>query len=105
MFMRNDWKPISDRIFLVRFNRSRSFNANVGKEKLPTEILSCYGLGVRNKRENRLSSCAKKISLLLLIPVFSNINEDYTWISPRRSYRNQIDYSLIDSRCRGVDRL
>lgn len=80
------------------------FNAKVGDTTMDDgirNIVGRYGLGVRNKRGDRLIEFAANNSLTIMNTTFKHHPRRlYTWTSPGGQTRNQIDFILIRSRWR-----
>ena len=78
------------------------FNAKVGdKEKIG--IVGKHGLGNRNQAGERLFDTSAANNLFITHTFFQQPKRrQYTWISPNRLYRNQIDYMLCSKRWRSA---
>ncbi|XP_072757730.1 uncharacterized protein [Anoplolepis gracilipes] len=80
-------------------------NAKVGqtttiKDHLK-QIIGPFGLGIKNKRGDRMLQFCQEQSLTIANTIFQFHNRRlYTWKSPGNRYRNQIDYIMVRSRCK-----
>ena len=73
-------------------------NAKVGEGDVPG-IVGKYGLGERNKAGERLIEFCAGNNLNISNTNFQQHKRRlYTWISPNKQYRNQIDYIMCSSR-------
>ncbi|KAF2903969.1 hypothetical protein ILUMI_02204 [Ignelater luminosus] len=84
------------------------FNAKLGKGKVE-DIVGNYGLGKRNKREDRLLQFCQEQDMMVANTLFKpHKRRFYTWKSPANKNnniaRNQIDYVLINKRYRNFIR-
>ena len=60
-----------------------------------------FGLGVRNKAEQRLIEFCQENTLVIANTLFQqHKRRTYTWISPDGQHQNQIDYILCSQRWR-----
>ena len=67
---------------------------------------SQYGLGTRNKREERLIEFCQQNELIITNTYFKqHPRKLYTWKSSDGDIRNQIDYILINERFRNCVKL
>lgn len=140
-----EYKPISDRIIVVKFNSAPckinfvqvyaptstadeeeidefydqlaevtnqlpkkeitliqgDFNAKVGVDCTESEVAGIFGLGTRNESGEKLIQFCQGSEMVIANTLFKqHPRRLYTWTSPNGEYRNQIDYSLIQSRWR-----
>ena len=73
-------------------------NAKVGNEKVDN-VTGKYGLGLRNDRGSRLVQFCQDNNLTIMNTVFQQPPRRlYTWKSPGDTYRNQIDYIMVNNR-------
>ena len=73
------------------------FNAKIGEGEEYIAGVGNYGLGNRNIRGDMLSSFTLANEMLITNTLFNHPKRRrYTWMSPGKTYRNQIDYILID---------
>uniref|UniRef100_A0A8D8SMX4 Craniofacial development protein 2 n=1 Tax=Cacopsylla melanoneura TaxID=428564 RepID=A0A8D8SMX4_9HEMI len=76
------------------------FNAKLGKGRMG-EHIGDWGLGERNDRGDMLSTFAAEHNLIVSNTFFQHrTSRLYTWKSPDRRTRNQIDFVLINQRFR-----
>uniref|UniRef100_A0A8D8PQH9 Craniofacial development protein 2 n=1 Tax=Cacopsylla melanoneura TaxID=428564 RepID=A0A8D8PQH9_9HEMI len=76
------------------------FNAKIGKGKSDRHIGE-YGLGERNDRGDMLNNFAGEHNMIVTNTFFKqHPRRLYTWKSPDKKTRNQIDYVLINERFR-----
>ncbi|KAJ8727743.1 hypothetical protein PYW07_001862 [Mythimna separata] len=70
------------------------FNAQIGKPKTyERKLLGQYGYGKRSPRGDRLIQYAFEHNLKIINTMFkSNVENRWTWISPDKKTRNEIDY-------------
>jgi len=59
-----------------------------------------YGLGMRNERERLIEWCEEKKLAIMNTCFEAHPRRRYTWTSPGDHTRNQIDYIMINERCR-----
>jgi len=76
------------------------FNAKIGEGR-EDDIVGPHGLGKRNERGEMLFQWCKANSMIVTNTWFMNHKRRrYTWVSPDKHTRNQIDYILINKRFR-----
>ena len=74
-------------------------NAKVGSANTNTSTHGTCGLGARNERGNSLIDFCKTNNLAIANTLFDqHPRRLYTWISPDRNTRNQIDYIMIEQK-------
>ena len=72
------------------------FNARVGQDAEEKKVLGKYGHGSRNDRGQTLVDFCSEHKLIITNTLFRlNNRHRYTWTSPNRVTRSQIDYILI----------
>ena len=77
---------------------SGDFNAKVGKQIRNSECNGKFGLGEENERGTDLEFCRSN-NLVIANTLFEHHPRHlYTWISPDRNTRNQIDYIIINQK-------
>jgi len=71
------------------------WNKIVGEPK-EHGVMGAFGLGIRNKRGNRLIELCKERNLISTNTIFSQPKwRRYTWTMPGERARYQIDYILV----------
>ena len=89
---------ISKRDILVTIG---DFNAKAGGQCTNKNVMGNYGLGEQNERGELLIDFCQENGLMILNTLFKqHPRRLYTWSSPDGSYRNQIDYILVQKRWR-----
>ena len=87
--------PKKDVLFIIG-----GWNAKVGSQETPG-VTGKFGLGVRNKAEQRLIEFCQENTLVIANTLFQqHKRRTYTWISPDGQHWNQIDYILCNKRWR-----
>ena len=87
--------PKKDVLFIIG-----DWNAKVGSQETPG-VTGKFGLGVRNEAGQRLTEFCQENTLVIANTLFQQHKRRlYTWTSPDRQLRNQIDYILCSRRCR-----
>ena len=87
--------PKKDVLFIIG-----AWNAKVGSQETPG-VTSKFGLGIRNKAEQRLIEFCQENALVIANIFFQQHKRKlYTWTSPDGQYQNQIDYILCSQRWR-----
>ena len=78
------------------------FNAKIGKLNNNSDISGIYGLGDHNERDaNHLEFCSVH-NLAVANTLFKHHPRHlYTWASPDKKTRNQIDYFIINKKWKG----
>ena len=72
------------------------FNAKVGDEASKHQGLGPHGLGKRNDSGENLLSFSQANDLMILNAWFEHhLRQKFTWISPDKKTKNQIDYILV----------
>ena len=81
------------------------FNAKVGrKEDGDNETVGMYGMGNRNDRGERLIQFARSRNLVITNTFFKKPSKrKWTWISPNRETRNELDYILTNDICNALN--
>ena len=78
---------------------SGDFNAKVGKQIRNSECNGKFGLGEENERGTDLLEFCRSNNLVIANTLFEHHPRHlYTWISPGRKTRNQIDYVIINQK-------
>ena len=71
------------------------FNSKVGEKKEEEKHLGPYGIGIRNKRGDRLVQFAQEQDLYILNTFFKKpLSAKWTWKSPDGRTKNEIDFIL-----------
>ena len=82
------------------------FNAKIGNKTLDdTEYIGNYGLGVRNSRGEMLANFLNAECLYCLNTFYKKpLQRKWTWISPDKNVKNEIDFILSNNRkiCKDV---
>ena len=77
------------------------FNTKLGKGSTTTKLIGPYGLGERNERGDRLEEFVMENDLAETNTFFQQPQRRlYTWTTPNREHRNQIDLILIKQKWR-----
>ena len=78
---------------------SGDFNAKVGKQIRNSECNGKFGLGEENERGTDLLDFCRSNNLVIATTLYEHHPRHlYTWISPDRKTRNQIDYIIINQK-------
>ena len=87
--------PPKDVLFIIG-----DWNAKVGSQETPG-VTGKFGLGMRNEAGQRLIQFCQENALVIANTLFQQHKRRlYTWTSPDRQHRNQIDYILCSKRWR-----
>ena len=87
--------PQNDVFFIIG-----GWNSKVGSQEIPG-VKGKFGLGVQNKKEQRLIEFSQDNALVRASTLFQQHKRRlYTWTSPDGQHRNQIDYILCSQRWR-----
>jgi len=78
------------------------FNAKIGKLSNNSDICGIYGLGDQNERGANLLEFCSVNNLAVVNTLFKHHPRHlYTWVSPDKKTRNQIDYIMINKKWKG----
>ena len=87
--------PKKDVFFIIG-----DWNAKLGSQETPG-VTGTFGLGVQNEAGQRLIEfCQENVLVTANTLVQQHKRRLYTWASPDRQHRNQIDYILCSQRWR-----
>ena len=87
--------PKKDVLFIIG-----EWNAKVGSQETPG-VTSKFALGIQNEAGQRLVEFCQENTLVIANILFQqHKGRLYTWTSPDRQHRNQIDYILFSQRWR-----
>ncbi|XP_063593072.1 uncharacterized protein LOC134770132 [Penaeus indicus] len=83
-------------------NITGDFNAKVGRQRTNTDCAGMFGLGEQNERGENLIDFCRTNNLVITNTMFKHHPRHlYTWTSPDKQTRNQIDYILINKKWKG----
>ena len=79
------------------------FNPKVGEGESKDSGIGYYGLGERNERGEMLETFCQANDMAITNSIFKQpFRRRYTWISPGRRTRNQVDYILVDKAWKSI---
>ena len=88
-----DITPKGDNMYVIG-----DWNATVGKQNT-AGVTGSFGLGIRNERGDTMVDFCSRNSLVVMNTMFKqHARRLYTWKSPDKITRNQIDYILCTGR-------